>query len=114
MTDDKNAKLFKRIGERIQYVRDINHMTMEELSDQSGLSISQLKNIEQGNFKESPIADMYAIANGLHADMDYLFYLQIEDSIEQFYLAYRLSTLPESIQEEIQIKLQDIPDIHND
>ena len=36
---EQTVKIFKRFGERIQYVRKTEHITLDELSKQSGLSI---------------------------------------------------------------------------
>lgn len=39
--------------------------------------------------------------------MEYLYYSEIEDSIARFYLAYKLSVLPERIQEALMKKLEE-------
>ena len=93
------TEIFKRFGERIQYIRKVEHITLDELSKQSGLSVGQLRKWESGNSLECPATDMYYIAKALNVDMEYLYYSEIEASIERFYLAYKLSVLPEHIQE---------------
>lgn len=105
MTNDENNKLFKRIGERIQYIRKLNHISIDTLSKRSELSVSRLKELENGNFKECLITDMNSISKGLNVEIDYLFFPKIEESIEQFYLAYKLTTLPEHIQNDLQKSL---------
>lgn len=92
------TEMFKRFGERIQYIRKVEHITLDELSKQSGLSVGQLRKWESGNSLECPATDMYYIAKALNVDMEYLYYSEIEASIERFYLAYKLSVLPEHIQ----------------
>lgn len=92
------TEIFKRFGERIQYIRKVEHITLDELSKQSGLSVGQLRKWESGNSLECPATDMYYIAKALNVDMEYLYYSEIEASIERFYLAYKLSVLPEHIQ----------------
>ena len=104
---EQTTEIFKRFGERIQYVRKTEHITLDELSKQSGLSIGQLRKWESGNSLDCPATDMYFIAKALNVDMDYLYYSEIEDSIERFYLAYKLSVLPEHIQEALMKKLDE-------
>ena len=45
---EQTVKIFKRFGERIQYVRKTERITLDELSKQSGLSIGQLRKWESG------------------------------------------------------------------
>lgn len=104
---DQTSEIFKRFGERIQYIREVEHITLTELSKQSGLNIGQLRKWESGNSLDCPATDMYFIAKALNVDMDYLYYSEMEDSIERFYLAYKLSVLPEHIQEALMKKLDE-------
>lgn len=76
------TEIFKRFGERIQYIRKVEHITLDELSKQSGLSVWQLRKRESGNSLDCPAMDMYFIAKALNVDMDYLYYSEIEASIE--------------------------------
>ena len=86
---------------------------MDELSKQSGLSIGQLRKWESGNSLDCPATDMYYIAKALNVDMEYLYYSEIEASIERFYLAYKLSVLPEHIQEALMKKLDEYQNQNN-
>ena len=43
-----HIRKFKRFGERIQYIREVENITLDELSKQSGLSIGQLRKWESG------------------------------------------------------------------
>ena len=45
---EQTVKIFKRFGERIQYIREVENITLDELSKQSGLSIGQLREWESG------------------------------------------------------------------
>lgn len=110
---EQTTEIFKRFGERIQYVRKIEHITLDELSKQSGLSIGQLRKWESGNSLDCPATDMYFIAKALNVDMEYLYYSEIEASIERFYLAYKLSVLPEHIQEALMKKLDEYQNQNN-
>lgn len=110
---EQTTEIFKRFGERIQYVRKIEHITLDELSKQSGLSIGQLRKWESGNSLDCPATDMYFIAKALNVDMEYLYYSEIEASIERFYLAYKLSVLPEHIQESLMKKLDEYQNQNN-
>lgn len=104
---EHTSEIFKRFGERIQYIREVEHITLDELCKQSGLSIGQLRKWESGNSLDCPATDMYYIAKALNVDMEYLYYSEIEVSIERFYLAYKLSVLPEHIQEALMKKLDE-------
>ena len=104
---EQTSEIFKRFGERIQYIREVEHITLDELCKQSGLSIGQLRKWESGNSLDCPATDMYYIAKALNVDMEYLYYSEIEASIERFYLAYKLSVLPEQIQEALMKKLDE-------
>lgn len=110
---EQTSEIFKRFGERIQYVRKTEHITLDELSKQSGLSIGQLRKWESGNSLDCPATDMYFIAKALNVDMEYLYYSEIEASIERFYLAYKLSVLPEHIQESLMKKLDEYQNQNN-
>lgn len=110
---EQTTEIFKRFGERIQYVRKTEHITLDELSKQSGLSIGQLRKWESGNSLDCPATDMYFIAKALNVDMEYLYYSEIEASIERFYLAYKLSVLPEHIQEALMKKLDEYQNQNN-
>lgn len=110
---EQTSKIFKRFGERIQYIRKVEHITLDELSKQSGLSVGQLCKWESGNSLDCPATDMYFIAKALNVDMDYLYYSEIEVSIERFYLAYKLSVLPEHIQEVLMKKLDEYKNQNN-
>ncbi|MEI3299694.1 MAG: helix-turn-helix transcriptional regulator [Eubacterium sp.] len=110
---EQTTEIFKRFGERIQYVRKTEHITLDELSKQSGLSIGQLRKWESGNSLDCPATDMYLIAKALNVDMEYLYYSEIEASIERFYLAYKLSVLPEHIQEALMKKLDEYQNQNN-
>lgn len=110
---EQTVKIFKRFGERIQYIREVEHITLDELSKQSGLSIGQLRKWESGNSLDCPATDMYYIAKALNVDMEYLYYSEIEASIERFYLAYKLSVLPELIQEALMKKLDEYQNQNN-
>ena len=110
---EQTVKIFKRFGERIQYIREVEHITLDELSKQSGLSIGQLRKWESGNSLDCPATDMYYSAKALTVDMEYLYYSEIEASIERFYLAYKLSVLPEHIQEALMKKLDEYQNQNN-
>lgn len=110
---EQTSEIFKRFGERIQYIREVEHITLDELSKQSGLSIGQLRKWESGNSLDCPATDMYYIAKALNVDMEYLYYSEIEASIERFYLAYKLSVLPEHIQEALMKKLDEYQNQNN-
>ena len=45
---EQTSEMFKRFGERIQYIREVEHITLDELSKQSGLRIGQLRKWESG------------------------------------------------------------------
>lgn len=110
---EQTVKIFKQFGERIQYIREVEHITLDELSKQSGLSIGQLRKWESGNSLDYPATDMYFIAKALNVDMEYLYYSEIETSIERLYLAYKLSVLPEHIQEALMKKLDEYQNHNN-
>ena len=110
---EQTVKIFKRFGERIQYIREVENITLDELSKQSGLSIGQLRKWESGNSLDCPATDMYYIAKALNVDMEYLYYSEIEASIERFYFAYKLSVLPEHIQEALMKKMDEYQNQNN-
>ena len=64
-------KTYKSIGLRIRNYRKKQHMTQDELADRSGLSNSQISNIENGWTKVSLDAFL-RIANALGASSDEL------------------------------------------
>lgn len=99
MTNEQTKKIFKRIGERVQFVCKKENITIEELSKQTEIPISRLQKWQNGDSMKCPATDMYLIAKALDVDMEYLFFTEIEDSLENYFLAYHLSTLPEHIQE---------------
>ncbi len=104
MTNEQTRKIFKRIGERIQHICKIYNVTTEELSKRTEIPITRLQKWEIGDSMKCPATDMYLIAKALEIDMEYLFYSEIEDSVENFFLAYKLSTLPEHIQKQLREK----------
>lgn len=110
---EQTSEMFKRFGERIQYIREVEHISLTELSKQSGLSIGQIRKWESGDSLACPATDMYYIAKALNVDMEYLYYSEIEDSIARFYLAYKLSVLPERIQEALMKKLDEYQNHNN-
>ena len=59
---EQTVKIFKRFGERIQYVRKTERITLDELSKQSGLSIGRLRKWESGNSLDCPASNMCYIA----------------------------------------------------
>lgn len=104
MTNVQIEKLFKRIGERIQHICKIYNVTTEELSKRTEIPITRLQKWEIGDSMKCPATDMYLIAKALEIDMEYLFFSEIEDSVENFFLAYKLSTLPGHIQKQLREK----------
>ena len=59
---EHTSEILKRFGERIQYIREVENITLDELSKQSGLSIGQLRKLESGNSLDCPATDMYYTA----------------------------------------------------
>lgn len=104
MKREQTQKIFVRIGERIQHICKICNVTTEELSKRTEIPITRLQKWEIGDSMKCPATDMYLIAKALEIDMEYLFFSEIEDSVENFFLAYKLSTLPEYIQKQLREK----------
>lgn len=104
MTNEQTKKIFKRIGERIQHICKMDDITIEELSKRTEIPLARLQKWEIGDSMKCPATDMYLIAKALEIDMEYLFFSEIEDSVENFFLAYKLSTLPEHIQKQLHEK----------
>lgn len=64
--------LVGNIGERVRVLRQRNSMTLQELSERTGLSLSMLSAVERG--KTSPsLATLQAIAQGLSVQVGTLF-----------------------------------------
>ena len=59
---EQTSEMFKRFGERIQYIREVENISLDELSKQSGLSIGQLRKWESGNSLDCPASNMCYIA----------------------------------------------------
>ena len=108
MTNEQTRIIFKRIGERIQHICKIYNVTIEELSKRNEIPITRLQKWEIGDSMKCPATDMYLIAKALEIDMEYLFFSEIENSIENFFLAYKLSTLPEHIQKQLLERLDKV------
>lgn len=101
MTNEQTRKIFKRIGERIQHICKMDDITLDNLSKQTEIPITRLQKWMIGESMKCPATDMYLIAKVLEVDMEYLFFSEMEESVENFFLAYKLSTLPEHIQEQL-------------
>lgn len=101
MTNEQTKKIFKRIGERIQHICKMDDITIEELSERTEIPLIRLRKWEIGDSMKCPATDMYLIAKALEVDMEYLFFSEMEKSVENFFLAYKLSTLPEHIQKQL-------------
>lgn len=106
LKNEENLNLFKRIGERIQFVRKIDEITLEELSSRTKIPISRLQKWENGNGQKTPATDIYLIAQALEVDIEYLFFSEIEESVDTFFLAYKFSKLPTPLQDKLLEKLE--------
>ena len=91
MTNEQTKKIFKRIGERIQHICKMDDITIEELSERTEIPLARLRKWEIGDSMKCPATDMYLIAKALEVDMEYLFFSDMEKSVENFFLAYKLS-----------------------
>ncbi len=101
MKNEEQKRVFRRIGERIQYIRKVDEVTIEELSRRTNLSIEQIQKWEMGESEKFPVTDICLIAKSLGVGIEYLFSFELEDSIETYFLAYKLSLLPEGVQEKL-------------
>ena len=66
---------YKLLGEQIRYVRNLQHLSQEDLAEMCNISSSFMGHIERGTRKMS-LETFVAIADALHVSTDYLLYSQ--------------------------------------
>ena len=66
---------YKQLGEQIRYIRNLQHLSQEDLAEMCGISSSFMGHIERGTRKMS-METFVSIANALHVSCDYLLYAQ--------------------------------------
>lgn len=70
---------YKVLGEQIRYVRNLQHMSQESLSELCDISPSFMGHIERGTRKMS-METFVSIADALHVSTDYLLYSQLPNT----------------------------------
>jgi transcriptional regulator with XRE-family HTH domain len=90
MSDHKSDVCELNIGEKIRKLRKEEHLTLQDLSDLSGLSKPLLSQIENSQVIP-PIATLLKIAKGLKVGIHYFFE---EEEDRQKYVLLRGSTTP--------------------
>ena len=66
---------YKLLGEQIRYVRNLQHLSQEDLAEMCDISPSFMGHIERGTRKMS-LETFVSISNALHVSTDYLLYSQ--------------------------------------
>lgn len=61
---------------KLWYYRNKRHMTLQELSRLSGLSVSALNKIENGNTKDILLSNAIVLSRILDVDLYELFYIK--------------------------------------
>lgn len=70
---------YKVLGAQIRYVRNLQHISQEALSEMCGISPSFMGHIERGTRKMS-LETLVSIADALHVSTDYLLYSQLPNT----------------------------------
>lgn len=69
---DKDT-VFKQIGAKVAYYRNIRHLTQKELAILAHVSVSSIGRIERGKYNHNvPMSILIDIANGLGIDISLL------------------------------------------
>ena len=69
---DKDT-VFKQIGAKVAYYRNIRHLTQKELAILAHVSVSSIGRIERGRYNHNvPMSILIDIANGLGIDISLL------------------------------------------
>lgn len=72
MYADKDT-VFKQIGAKVSYYRNIRHLTQKELAILAHVSVSSIGRIERGRYNHNvPMSILIDIANGLRIDISLL------------------------------------------
>ncbi|MCI1822318.1 MAG: helix-turn-helix domain-containing protein [Megasphaera sp.] len=72
MYADKDT-VFKQIGAKVAYYRNIRHLTQKELAILAHVSVSSIGRIERGRYNHNvPMSILIDIANGLGIDISLL------------------------------------------
>ncbi len=66
---------YKLLGDQIRYVRNLQHLSQEDLAEMCNISSSFMGHIERGTRKMS-LETFVSISNALHVSTDYLLYSQ--------------------------------------
>lgn len=66
---------YKLLGDQIRYVRNLQHLSQEDLAEMCDISPSFMGHIERGTRKMS-LETFVSISNALHVSTDYLLYSQ--------------------------------------
>ena len=64
--------IYKSLGSKIKYLRELNHLTQEKLAEKSGLSIDYIGKIEV-NINKPGLKALIKIANALNIHIKELF-----------------------------------------
>lgn len=67
---------YKVLGSQIRYIRNLQHLSQEDLAEMCEISPSFMGHIERGTRKMS-METFVSIANALHVSTDYLLYTQL-------------------------------------
>lgn len=72
MLKKEEAKKFgTHLGNRIQTIRKAENLSIEELSEQSGLSATRIRKWENGNGARLPAVELAQLAKALKTSLDY-------------------------------------------
>lgn len=72
MLKKEDAKKFGiHLGNRIQTIRKAENLSIEELSEQSGLSATRIRKWENGSGARLPAVELAQLAKALKTSLDY-------------------------------------------
>lgn len=68
---EKAKKFGGHLGKKIQTARKTENLSLEELSNQTGLSVRRITKWEAGDGVRLPAVELAMLANALHTDLEY-------------------------------------------
>lgn len=72
MLKKEDAKKFgAHLGNKIQTIRKTENLSIEELSEQSGLSVTRIRKWENGSGARLPVVELAQLAKALKTSLDY-------------------------------------------
>lgn len=101
------------IGEKIYQLRRANHLTQQELSEQMGISVTFLSEIENGH-KSMSVSTLVKLAKSLHVSLDSLVLSETPANAMQKAVVSMMSSLPLEYNESILIIVRELTRLYQE